>query len=191
MSHDAHTFPRVTLTTERLELRAFTEADIDDVLAGAADPGTQRWLPIPEPGRPYTRTDAELWCRELAPAARATGDGIQWAAVRRATHRFVGSFGLTRTSWRALSTEVGYWVAPWARGEGLASEAVAAIAHWTIRDRGFERLVLKAATGNHASRRVAEKTGFVHEGVERNALRLHKGRADLAVYSLVPSDLER
>lgn len=186
----APTFPRVNLNTERLELRGFTIADVDDVLAGAADPETQRWLPLPAPGEPYTRADAERWCREQAPACRASGEGIQWAAVLRDGGMFVGSFGLTRTLWNAASTEVGYWVGPWARGCGLASEAVAAIARWTLKEQRFQRLTLKAAPGNHASRRVAERNGFVYEGIERNAMPLHRGRTDLALYSLIPSDLD-
>ncbi|WP_184583920.1 GNAT family N-acetyltransferase [Lipingzhangella halophila] len=190
MSSDSPTptLPAAILRTDRLRLRAFTEADIDDVLAGVSDPGTQRWLPIPGPGQPYTREAAQQWCLESAPGARASGDGQQWAAIEATTDRFVGSFGLTRTRWQAMSTEVGYWVAPWARGHGFATEAVAAMARWTL-DQGFQRVELKAATGNTASRRVAEKTGFHFEGTERNAMPLHEGRADLAVYSLIPGDL--
>ncbi|GAA3746536.1 RimJ/RimL family protein N-acetyltransferase [Spinactinospora alkalitolerans] len=183
--------PMVVLETDRLTLRAFTEADIDGVHRSASDPLTRRWLPIPAPGRPYTRADAEQWCRVEAPRARADGDGQQWAALERWTGTFVGSFGLTRTLWAARNTEVGYWVAPWARGKGLAPEAVIAISRWALLDQGFERVELKAATGNTASRRVADKAGFSYEGVERNAMPLHEGRTDLAVYSLIPADLDR
>ncbi len=182
------TLPAAVLRTDQLRLRAFLEADIDDVFAGVSDPETQRWLPIPAPGQPYTREFARQWCLESAPGARASGDGQQWAAVEAATDRFVGSFGLTRTKWAAMSTELGYWVAPWARGHGYATEAVAAIARWAL-DQDLQRVELKAATGNTASQRVAEKTGFRFEGIERNAMQLHESRADLAVYSLIPGDL--
>ncbi|GAB3213979.1 GNAT family N-acetyltransferase [Marinactinospora thermotolerans] len=181
--------PSVILQTERLTLRAFTEGDVDGVLRGMTDPLTRRWLPLPAPGREYTRADAEEWCRVQAPQSRICGDGQQWAAVETATGAFLGAFGLLRTLWAARTTEVGYWLGPWARGRGYAPEAVTAVAHWTLRDQRFERVELKAATGNLPSRRVAEKAGFVFEGVERNAMVLHVGRADLAVYSLIPSDL--
>lgn len=181
--------PSVILETERLRLRAFIEADIDDVHASCADPDLQRWVPIPAPGRPYTRQDAEHWCREVTSALRTGGDGQQWAMVERDGGRLVGCIGLLRTLWPAMNTEIGYWVSPWARGRGLAAEASVAVSRWAI-DQGFRRVEIKAAKENTASRRAAERAGFTLEGVERSAMPLHEGRADLAVYSLVPADLE-
>ncbi|UOE22051.1 GNAT family N-acetyltransferase [Thermobifida halotolerans] len=181
--------PSVILETDRMLLRAFTEGDVDDVLRAARDPLTQRWLPIPAPGQPYTRSDAVTWCVETAPAIRATGDGQQWAAVCRETGRYVGSFGLVRTNWAARVTEIGYLLAPDLRGRGLAPEAVVAVTRWALLDQGFERVALKAATANTASRRVAEKAGYVYEGIERNSMPLHRGRTDLAVYSAIRPDL--
>ncbi|WP_084723409.1 GNAT family N-acetyltransferase [Streptomonospora alba] len=183
--------PSVVLQTERLMLRAHTHDDIDAVYRGASDPGVQRWLPMPRPGADYTRADAEQWCLVAAPQARVGGDGQQWAAVDAVTGAYLGSIGLNRTMWRARSTEVGYWLCPRARGRGLATEAVVAVSRWALLDLEFERVELKAATGNTASRRVAERSGFTYEGTERNAMPLHEGRADLAVYSLIPADLQQ
>ncbi|WP_017600933.1 GNAT family N-acetyltransferase [Nocardiopsis lucentensis] len=182
--------PSVILETERLRLRAFVEEDVDDVFLIYTDPALQRWVPLPEPGVPYTRENAERWCGEVAPALRANGDGQHWAAVEKDTGRLAGSIGLLRTDWPAMRTELGYSVSPWGRGRGFATEATVAVSRWAI-DQGFERIELKAATGNAGSRRVAEKAGFVLEGIERNAMPLHEGRTDLAAYSLVPSDLAR
>ena len=58
-----------------------------------------------------------------------------------------------------------------------------------LRDQGVERLELRAATGNLASQRVAEKAGFTREGVLRNAGYVNDGRVDMVVYSLVRGDL--
>lgn len=182
--------PAVILQTERLVLRAFTEGDIDDVFAACSDPELQRWIPIPDPGVPYGYDDARRWCLTEAPQTRVSGDGQQWAAVERATGTLVGAFGLLRTLWSSQTTELGYWIAPWARGLGYATEGAVAVSRWAL-DRGLERVELKAATANAASRRVAERAGFSYEGVERNAMPLHEGRTDLAVYSLIPADLER
>ncbi|MUL43148.1 GNAT family N-acetyltransferase [Streptomonospora sp. PA3] len=181
--------PSVVLRTDRLLLRAHTRDDIEAVYRGITDPQVQRWLPLPRPGAPYTRADAENWCLVGAPQARVGGDGQQWAVIEAGTGSYAGSIGLTRTLWRARSTEVGYWLAPWARGRGLATEAVVAVSRWALNDQNFERVELKAAAPNTASRRVAEKAGFTYEGTERNAMPLHEGRSDLAVYSLVPADL--
>lgn len=179
--------PSVVLETERLRLRAFVADDADDVYASCTDPDLQRWLPLPRPGAPYTREEAEAWCLEVAPGLRTGGEGQQWAVVERGTRRLVGAVGLVRVSWTAMNTEVGYWTSPWGRGRGYATEATVAVSRWAL-DQGFQRVEVKAATGNTGSRRVAERSGFSFEGVERSAMPLHEGRADLAVYSLLPSD---
>ena len=59
---------------------------------------------------------------------------------------------------------------------------------WVLRDQGFERVELWAATGNLASQRVAEKAAFTREGVLRNAGYVNAGRVDMVVFSLVRGD---
>jgi RimJ/RimL family protein N-acetyltransferase len=180
------TFPDVTLETPRLVLRPYRADDAVDLVRACNDELIQQWLPLPSP---YTDADAAAWCTQLAPAFRTSGEGIELAAARRSDDRLIGSFGLKRTDWRGRTTEIGYWVAPWGRGAGLATEAVGAIARWLLIDQGFERLALRAAPGNVASQRVAEKAGFTREGIARNAGFTNAGRVDLVVFSLVRSDL--
>lgn len=179
-------FPEAELRTKRLLLRPYRPTDAPAVAEACRDELIQRWLPLPNP---YTDADALTWCRDVSPRFRETGEGIEWAAIRLADERLIGSFGLKRTDWRARSSEIGYWVAPWGRGEGLAVEAVVAIAGWLLVEQRFERLVLRAATGNRASQRVAEKAGMTREGVARNAGFTRSGRVDLAVFSFTPADL--
>lgn len=180
-------FPEVSIDTPRLLLRPYRAEDAPDVALACRDELTQRWLPLPNP---YTDADALAWCTEMALGFRSSGEGIEWAAIRRSDGRLIGSFGLKRTDWRGRSTEIGYWVAPWARGEGFAVEATRAIAGWLFVEQRFERMVLRAATGNVASQRVAEKAGFTREGIARNAGFTNAGRVDLVVFSLVRSDLD-
>lgn len=181
------TFPDVTLETRRLLLRAFRAEDAPDNAIAGRDQLSQRWIPLPDP---YTEADSIAWCTQVAPAYRTSGEGIQWAIERKSDGRFCGSIGLNRTDWRARESDVGYLVAPWARGEGVATEAVAAIARWLLTEQSFERLGLRHAPDNVASQRVAQKAGFRREGVARNAGFTTLGRTDLVIWSLVPSDLD-
>jgi RimJ/RimL family protein N-acetyltransferase len=187
-SLSGQTFPDDSHETPRLLLRGYRAEDAPEVALACRDELIQQWLPLPNP---YTDDDALAWCTDIAPRFRTSGGGIEWAAVRRGDGRLIGSFGLKRTDWRARTSEIGYWVAPWARGEGLAVEAVTAISRWLLVEQRFERLVLRAATGNLASERVAGKAGFTREGVARNAGFNNAGRVDLVVFSLVPTDLDR
>lgn len=157
-----------------------------DVQAACADELTQTWLPLP---RPYTLEVAREWCMRISPRLRETGDGIHFALAPRRTGRLIGCAGLKKTDWPARVSEIGYWIAPWARGQGYATEAVGAIGRWLLHDLGFERMELRAAVGNVASLRVAERAGLVREGILRNAGFVHGGRVDLVVYSLVRTDV--
>ncbi|MFF1923519.1 GNAT family N-acetyltransferase [Streptomyces sp. NPDC058221] len=170
--------------TAHLTLRPFTSEDIEDTRAACSDELTQRWLPLP---RPYTADDARAWCADVAPALRESGDGIHFAITARSGGRLLGTVGLKKTDWRALVSEVGYWVAPWARGRGVASQATSALARWLLDDQGFQRMELRAAVENLASQRVAAKAGMHYEGTMRNAGFVHGGRIDLRLYSAVRS----
>lgn len=182
----ARVFPETTLRTERLVLRPFTTADIPDTQASCADELTQHWLPLP---RPYTLDSAAQYCTVQAPQLRQSGDGIAFAVADPASDRLLGSISVKKTNWRTLTSEVGYWVSPWARGKGLAAEATRAVGEWLFARQGFERLELLTAAGNAASQRVADKAGFTRESVLRNAGITHSGRVDLIVFSLIRADL--
>ncbi|MEU4496207.1 GNAT family N-acetyltransferase [Streptomyces sp. NBC_00210] len=190
------TFPDVSISTERLVLRPFEEADIPAHTEMMNDELVTAWTSAPHP---YTEADAEEWVRRIAPAERTEGRGIVLAVTEFLTQRLVGVIHLQHTNWRTLATEVAYVTAPWARGEGYATESVLAVAQWLFRVQQFERLELRTAADNTAAQQVAQKIGCISEGVLRNAwiarTQTEDGgwadiRSDLIVWSLLPEDLE-
>ncbi|MFI1017083.1 GNAT family N-acetyltransferase [Streptomyces sp. NPDC020965] len=190
------TFPDVSISTERLVLRAFEEADVPAYTDMMNDEMVTAWTSAPHP---YTVADARTWVRTLAPAERTGGRGIAFAVTEFLTQRLVGTVRLHGTDWRTRATEVSYVTAPWARGEGYATESVLAVAKWLFRDQFFERLELRTPADNTAAQQVAQKMGCISEGVLRNAWiartptndgRWTDIRTDLIVWSLLPEDLE-
>ncbi len=193
------TFPSISISTDRLVMRPFEMADIPAHIEMMNDEMVTAWMNGPNP---YTQVDAERWVRRIAPAERTGGQGIALAVTEFLTQRLVGSVRLLNTDWRTRSTEVRYITAPWARGEGYATESVLAIAEWLFRDQGFERIELRTPADNTASQQVAQKLGCISEGVLRNAriarTRTENGtdggwtdiRTDLIVWGLLPEDLE-
>ena len=182
---DRPSFPAdLVLTTERLTLRPLDDADLDAIVVAASDPGTQQWLPLP---RPYRREHAEGFVQQIAPAAQESGAGLIRAIEFEG--ELAGVIDFKGTDWSDRVTEIGYWTAPAHRGRGVMPEAVTAMAHYALTEMNLERVVLRMATGNTASARVAEKAGFTREGTARNAGFTHDGRVDYFVYSLIPADL--
>ncbi|MER5885853.1 GNAT family N-acetyltransferase [Streptomyces sp. NPDC001941] len=190
------TFPDVSISTERLVLRALEPEDAPALAEMMNDEMVAAWTAVPQP---FSEDAARTWINEYAPAERTAGRGLDLAVTEFLTQRLVGVVQLAKTNWRVRSTELSYIVAPWARGEGYASEAALATAQWLFRDREFERIELRTAADNTASQQVAQKIGCISEGVLRNACiartRTEDGgwadlRTDYIVWSLLPEDLE-
>ncbi|QTD97395.1 GNAT family N-acetyltransferase [Streptomyces cyanogenus] len=189
------TFPNISISTERLVLRPLDEDDVPALAEMMNDEQVVAWTTV---AHPYTEADAREWITRLAPEERTAGRGIVLAVTEFLTQRLVGIVHLRNTDWRVRSSEIAYVVAPWARGEGYASEAALATAQWLFHDRKFERLELRTAADNTASQQVAQKIGCISEGVLRNAwiARARTGdgtwtevRTDVIVWSLLPEDL--
>ncbi|MDT3400208.1 GNAT family N-acetyltransferase [Streptomyces sp. B1866] len=190
------TFPDISISTDRLVLRPFEEADVPALTEMMNDESVTAWTTVPHP---YTVDHARAWALRTAPAERAEGRGIVFAVTELLTQRLVGTVHLRDTDWRRLTAEAAYVTAPWARGEGYASESALAVARWLFEDQKFERLELRTAAGNTASQQVAQKIGCISEGVLRNAWIARtptedggwaEVRTDLIVWSLLPEDLD-
>lgn len=179
-------FPSLTVATPRLQVRQLVAADAPAVAGIFDDKQTRRWLPFPQESG---EIDAAAWCTDLAAERRARGAGDHYGMIRREDEALVGCVWTKHTDWVARITEVAYAVTPAARGFGLAAEAVDGVAIALLLEHGFQRVELRVAPGNLASRRVAEKAGFTYEGLLRNAGQVHSGRVDLEVWSLVTADL--
>ncbi|MFI6001122.1 GNAT family N-acetyltransferase [Streptomyces sp. NPDC051366] len=190
------TFPDVTISTDRLVLRPFDGEDVTALAEMMNDEHVTAWTSVPHP---YAQADAQAWATRVSHAERTEGRGIVFAVTEFLTQRLVGIVHLQNTNWRTRSTEAGYVTAPWARGEGYASESVLAVVQWLFRDQRFERLELRTAADNTASQQVAQKIGCISEGVLRNAgiVRTQNPdgswadtRTDLIVWSLLPEDID-
>ncbi|MGK5115746.1 MULTISPECIES: GNAT family N-acetyltransferase [unclassified Geodermatophilus] len=175
--------PTEVVRTDRLVLRPHRPEDVDDVLRACQDPEIQRWITaIP---LPYTREDARAWVTDVAPRERAEGRGLP--VVVEADGELVGSGGVHLRDGR-FGPEIGYWIAPWARGRGYAAEAAAALAGWAL-GLGAPRVHLVADVDNTASQAVAVRAGFTREGVVRSCLDRRDGtRGDAVLFGRVAGD---
>lgn len=170
--------------TERLLLRPYRPQDVDPVFRACQDPELQRWLTaLPSP---YTRDAAADFVTGVAPRGRAAGTDL--GCVIDVDGELVGSCGLHHLTTGRLGPEIGYWIAPWARRQGYASEAARGLARWAI-ERGAARVHLFADVGNEPSLATARRAGFVQEGVVRRCLDHRDGsRGDAALFGRLAED---
>lgn len=156
-------------------LRPWQDADADAVAEACGDPLIARYLPfLPQP---YTREDALAFFRHKPDDP---------AIIDADTGRVLGAIGSTPRGDGVA--EVGYWVAPWARRQGVAA---AALGQFSTRlfEQGLRRLYLTTAPTNVASQRVAIAGGYLREGVARGASRTADGTfADMIVWARLADD---
>ena len=75
------------------------------------------------------------------------------------------------------------------RGKGIATEAVNLLVRYLFETKRMNRIRLVIHPENRASRRLAEKCGFRHEGTARGAW-YNKGRhQDVEIYAILHADV--
>jgi RimJ/RimL family protein N-acetyltransferase len=164
----------------RLDPVTREHASLLDVLIG--DPDTLRWTRIPEPPPPDF---AEDWTRRYeAGRLEGTKEGF---AVLDEGGEFLGLALVPSIDRETGEAELGYMVAPAARGRGVGTAILRELTAWALRE-GVQRCELIISAGNTASERVAERAGYVREGRLRS-IHLKQGkREDVTVWSRLPSD---
>lgn len=179
--------PYPPLSDDVVALRPWEPADIPAIAEACREAEIARWLDlIPQP---YSVDDAR-WYVEHCEQGWREGTSSNFAVVEVSSGRVVGSAGARHLEPEQGVTEVGYWVRAEARGHGYAARALRLLSDWLLEDPGIARVQLRADSENLASRRVAERAGYVEEGTLRSArfnARLG-GRRDFVLYSRLPSD---
>lgn len=173
----------VEITAGRLHLRPFWPSDAEAVLRACQDPLIQHYTPVPSP---YGPQDARGFVEEYSPSGWTAGHRATFAVVDSVSGEFLATVGLGGIGLIEPGMgEIGYWCAPWARGQGITTQAVGVVCRWGFATFALARIEWYAEVGNTASRRVAEKAGFFVEGELRSRL-VHRGqRVDAWVGSLL------
>ena len=101
--------------------------------------------------------------------------------------RIAGTTGLRLDAFD-VKGEIGYWIGREFEGQGLVTRACTRFLEHGFDGLGLHRISIHAAVENARSRAVAERLGFVQEGVERGAERCGDVFHDLVVYSMLEDE---
>ena len=167
------------LSTGHYYLRAPEPQDVPDITSACQSPGFTRWTRLP---LDYQREHAEAFVRRADPLRPS------WLALDAVTGRVSGWVGLFIEAHDPGMAEIGYWVAPWAQGKGVATESGAAVTRFAFDALGVRRLELRHAAPHQASCAVAQRLGFPLEGVLRDAWFVHGERADVEIHARLATD---
>jgi [ribosomal protein S5]-alanine N-acetyltransferase len=116
-----------------------------------------------------------------------TGKGFSFAVADAGNGTGLGQIGLWLDELHHGRASAGYFIAPSARGRGLAAQALIALTTfaWTIP--GLHRMQLFIEPWNTASLRTAERAGYQQEGLLRGYMAIGGRRRDMLVFAALRS----
>jgi ribosomal-protein-serine acetyltransferase len=140
------------------------------------------WLPWPPSQTPERTSDFVAGSQKQL----AANQGFQAAIIDG--DRIVGEIGFHRLDWENRATSIGYWLAQDAQGRGLVTRAARAVVDHAFGVWKLNRVDIRAGVANRRSRAVAERLGFVEEGVLRQAELVGDRYIDHVVYAMLARD---
>jgi len=168
------------LETERLRIRPFTMADLEELHAIIGDPVVMRFIPAgPSPSIDVTTEVMENVIRHQ----EAHGYSI-WAVTDKFTGKMLGDCGLFLLDGIGPEIEINYHLAVDHWGRGFATEAAAECIRYGFDVLELERIIGLTDPQHVASQRVLEKNGLRFEAIKKSY------NKQLAVYSISRSHFE-
>ncbi len=125
---------------------------------------------------------------ERAAVRAAAGEIFEW-------HLFLddslcGSVRLRDIHHADRKAAIGYFLGSEFTGKGIVTKALQAVLGWCFGPLELNRVELRCATGNAPSIGVAERLGFVREGMLRQEECLHGVFVDQYVYGLLKAEFK-
>ena len=171
------------MSAARIRLEPLAVAHLDGVRALVEDAETLRFTRVPVPTPPDF---AEGWLGAYEDGRR---DGTREAfAIVDGAGDFLGVALAPTIEREAATVELGYVVAPAARGHGVATEALRLLTQWAFETLRAVRLELVISVDNEPSKRVAERCGYTREGVLRSVYVKPGVREDVELWSRLATD---
>jgi RimJ/RimL family protein N-acetyltransferase len=179
--------PTEPLIDERVVVRLSAERDIPEILIAYQDDSELH----ERLGEQRPPSGAELGRREeRAAAERAAGTRLTLTVADPGSDVCRGQLYVRDVDWDNDRAELGIWLAPQARGRGMAAPALRMAAEWLLATTELERVQVTTTPDNEPMIRAARAAGFVEEGVLRGYMRVGRRRADATILSVLPADLE-
>ena len=168
-----------------LQLRPLQEEDAEELFAVTDRNRAHllRWLPWVDATR--TPSDSSLFIQHA----------IEEQASLRAVHcaitfrkGIVGVIAFNAIDHFHRTSTIGYWLSRTHTGHGYMTGAVRALIQFGFEHLNLNRIEIRMAPENLASRAVCNRLPFRHEGILREAEWLGDRFVDLEIYSLLKSE---
>lgn len=178
---DLPPWPATPVAYGPIVLREFSMADVPMAMELSTDPyvpliGTLPAHASTQEARAWVDRQRRRW---------AEGVGFSFAMAEAGTDSAVGTIGLWLEHLPRGRASAGYFVAPSARGHGIASAALTAVTSFGWSIPALYRIELYIEPWNAGSIKTAERAGYEREGLLRSYQEIGGHRRDMLLYAAV------
>jgi ribosomal-protein-serine acetyltransferase len=135
----------------------------------------------------YDESTAWRWL-EFVQLAWEHASGFQFAVTDAVTGQYIGNCGVDGINIQPKFCNLSYWIRTSRTKQGLASRAARLAARFAFETLGLVRAEIMIAVENHASQRVAQKSGATFEGILPERMVVREDVHDAALYVLTPAN---
>jgi RimJ/RimL family protein N-acetyltransferase len=178
--------PSFPIETERLLLRPYTDADLDDLCAIRSQPDVMRYLY--EDVQTREEVAEALARRTRRTSLQHEGDGMVLAAALRTENRVIGDVSLVWVSKEHQQGEIGFIFHLDFQGKGYASEAARVVLRLGFEGLGLHRIIGRCDARNTSSARLMERLGMRQEAHFRQNEWFKGEWGDELVYAMIASE---
>ncbi len=133
----------------------------------------------------YDKNSAKAWIKDRIISANKK-EHYCFIIEDTFEHKLSGVVFLKNFDWAIPKCEIGYFIDKNKEGKGITTKATAEIIKFCFDNLKLNKLFLRAAIDNFSSKKVAEKNGFLPEGILRNDFKTEKGiLIDVVYYGLL------
>ena len=182
------TFPEL-LETERLVLRRYRSADAAGILE-LVDKNRARLVQNFSPMAKglFQVEDAKSFIEDKTKQWNA-GRGFCYGIWLKISEQQIGQLQVKNVIWDVPSAELSYFIDSSSERQGFATEAISGILRVALEQLDFKRIFVRIIPSNQGSIALANKLGFKHEGLHRNAFRCGFGELhDVHYFSVTTED---
>jgi ribosomal-protein-serine acetyltransferase len=101
---------------------------------------------------------------------------------------FAGSIGLYKIDFQNRIARIGYWIDAGYEGRGLVTAGARLLIDYAFGELRLNRIEIRCAPENAASRAIPQRLGFTEEGLQRQVLAIHGTFQDLIMYAMLARD---
>ncbi len=173
--------PFPLLYTQRLQLRAFSANDVNEIISLRSNKELMKYI-----DRPLIETaDKALQLVQKIIDGLNNNEAITWAIALKNENRVIGNIGFWKIDKEHHRAEIGYMLHPYHQKKGLMQEAISAILNYGFSTMKLHSVEANVNPANQNSKKFLAKNKFVQEAYFRENFYYNGQFMDSAIFSLL------